>query len=218
MKTRHNSTSLCAATLCAWLPALVIFGTTSPASACLSDAYKNLRTYCIENTQFDRLLSMVFADDAKPRQIAVLAGVSRYPALPNSLQLPPVENDIDMLRAALVDKLGFDEVITLKNQDFSFANLRYIFENYLPDVLQANPRSRVVFAYSGHGSDFDNQGFLYFANTKTIGASSYAELVHGARYFSLLVFFYLFFLERCRLALLKVCPKRSKDTMMNSKR
>jgi len=50
-----------------------------------------------------------------------------------------------MLRTALIDKLLFDEIITLQEENFNYDNLRYIFENYLPDVLQANPRSRVVF-------------------------------------------------------------------------
>jgi hypothetical protein len=146
------------------------------ASTCLPKPYQGLETSCLQETRFDRLLSVAFGDGAKPRQIAVIAAVSKYPALPQGLQLPAAATDIGMLQRVLIDKLGFDEVITLQNEDFSFQNLRYIFENYLPDLLQANPKSRVLFAYSGHGSDFDDQGFLYFSNTATINAGSYAEL------------------------------------------
>jgi hypothetical protein len=147
----------------------------SLANACLPDAYAGLQYHCVPQSQIDRLFSVVF-EDAKPRQIAVLAGVSRYPNLPSSLQLLPASNDIAMLSDVLVRRLMFDEVIILKNENFNLDNLHYVFENYLPDLLKANPGSSVLFAFSGHGSDLDDYGFLYFSNTKTIDASSYSDL------------------------------------------
>jgi hypothetical protein len=164
---------------------LLIVGAASSANACLPDSYKRIRTHCVEGTSFDRLLSIVFTDTAKPRQIAILAGVSKYPNLSRTLQLPAAANDIEMLRVTLIDKLQFDEIITLQNEDFNFANLQYVFENYLPDVLRAYPKSRVLFAFSGRGSDFDDYGYLYFQDTRNILAEKYADLTSAINLSSL---------------------------------
>jgi len=101
------------------------------------------------------------------------------------LAIASAASDIEMLRTALIDKLLFDEIITLQEENFNYDNLRYIFENYLPDVLQANPRSRVVFCVSGHGSDFDDHGFLYLAKTKSITANRYSDLTDAINLTSL---------------------------------
>lgn len=168
---------LCSPSRLGFLLAIILIIAPNSAKACLPETYKQLNTHCIETSRFDALLNVVFGNEAHPRQIAVVAGVSKYPALPERLQLPPAANDIEMLDELFIHRLGFDEVITLQDKDFSLANLYFVFSNYLPDLLQASPGSRVVFAFSGHGSDFDNQGFLYFGSTKTITASSYAELI-----------------------------------------
>jgi hypothetical protein len=109
----------------------------------------------------------VFGELSKPRQIAVIAGVSRYSNLPRELQLPPADYDIESLSRLLIDRLSFDEVIVLKDKDFNRANIEYVFGIYLPGLLTENEKSRVLFAYSGHGADYQDAGYLFYEDTKT---------------------------------------------------
>jgi hypothetical protein len=174
--------SLCAR---AFFLAAILICLPRIALACLPDSYGHLARHCVSEPQYKKLLNLVFGTSAKPRQIAVLAGVSKYPNLPASLQLPPAEHDVEAMATLLIEKLRFDEIIVLKNEDFTFGNLRYVFENYLPDVLRGSSKSRVLFAFSGHGADFEDSGFLFFPATKTIQAASYTDLTDAVNLTSL---------------------------------
>jgi hypothetical protein len=147
------------------------------ANACLPEAYERLTRHCIPEASYAQLLRVPFGQLSKPRQIAVVAGVASYPNLVRRHQLPPADYDVEALSTALIDQLKFDEVLVLKNNDFNRDNLRYLFEIYLPDALQRNSKSRVLFSFSGHGSDFQDTGYIFFPSTKTIDVRSYEDLV-----------------------------------------
>src|SRR5947209_12292278 len=107
----------------------------TPTLACLADGYKQLNRHCLPGSRYEQILRALFGELAKPRQIAILAGVGNYPHLPAHLQLPPAEQDVEMLADVLIQNLHFDEVIVLKNETFTRDNLNYIFGIYLPQSL-----------------------------------------------------------------------------------
>jgi Caspase domain len=148
------------------------FTNTSPAFSCPPERFKS---YCRDQPVVSRLLSVVWPNSA-PYQIAVVAGIARYPNLPRDQQLPPVDYDVGTLSTLLRDNLGFDEVIILKDRDFSRDNLRYLFSDYIPSQLQGRKNSQVLFAYSGHGADFRNTGYLFLSDTPTIDPHSYGDI------------------------------------------
>jgi hypothetical protein len=161
-----------------FLAAAVVFlaAAADPAHACLTGQYERLSAHCVAEPFYERILKVVFGDLAEPRQIAVIAGVSEYPNLSALQQLPPVDHDIEMLTTMTAEQLKFDEVIVLKNEDFNSANLRYVFRVYLPDVLVDNPKSRVLFAFSGHGANLGESGYLFLSSTTTISPQRHADV------------------------------------------
>jgi hypothetical protein len=145
-----------------------------PALSCVPETMK-IKSYCRNQSTLSRLLSVVWPDTT-PYQIAVVAGVARYPNLRKDEQLPPAEYDVETLSTKLRDKMGFNEVIILKDKDFTRDNLRYLFSEYIPSQLQDRKNSQALFAYSGHGADYENAGYLFFSGTVTIDPHSYNDL------------------------------------------
>jgi len=45
----------------------------------------------------------------------------------------------------------FDEIVVLKDRNVTEDNLRFFLESYFPSRLRESPKSRFLFAYSGHG-------------------------------------------------------------------
>ncbi|WPO42027.1 GH25 family lysozyme [Tardiphaga sp. 42S5] len=91
------------------------------------------------------------------RSFALLVGVSSYPNFPDpkDRELPPAAEDIALLRT-FIDDQKFDEIIVLQNSDATKDNLRYFLEVYLNKQLDLyKMRSRVLFAFSGHGAADD---------------------------------------------------------------
>jgi formylglycine-generating enzyme required for sulfatase activity len=91
------------------------------------------------------------------RSFALLAGVSRYKHVPD---LPPVEIDIAKLYSYLKEQEFFDEIVILMNDDFTEHNLRYFLQSYFPKRVAAHPKSRFLFAFSGHGMNDRSRGYL----------------------------------------------------------
>jgi hypothetical protein len=86
------------------------------------------------------------------RSFALLAGVTRYPNMPEGHQeLAPAAEDLRQLQAYLRAQEFFDEIVVLQDGDVTLDNLAYFLQSYFPDRLQRFPKSRFVFAYSGHG-------------------------------------------------------------------
>ena len=95
------------------------------------------------------------------RGFAIVAGVSSYPNLPGADKtLEPAEQDMRKLVKYLKEVEHFDEIILLKNENMNYTNLRYFLQVYIPTQLKNNPKSRFLFAYSGHGIYDDPNGYL----------------------------------------------------------
>ena len=86
------------------------------------------------------------------RSFALIAGVSKYPNMPDpQKELPPAAADIEALQNYLKNQEFFDEIVVLKDGDVTEDNFKYFLEDYFPDRLRNSPKSRFLFAYSGHG-------------------------------------------------------------------
>lgn len=156
-----------------------------PAAACLSDDYKEkgISIACKTDSLSDVIFKTIFGASTKTRQIAVLAGVSEYT---NLGKLKSTEYDINELIKTFRDKLNFDEIIVLKNSNFTKSNLEYIFSKYLPRQLIESKNSRVVFAYSGHGSELDGTGYLLLQNAKSLELKKFEDTIDVALSFEVL--------------------------------
>jgi hypothetical protein len=106
---------------------------------------------------------------AKPafgRSVAFLAGVSKY--YHQSPQLPFVDSDLTELRNFLLTDGGFDTVYEARGDIVS----RSLIEDYMINKFSVESNllrkdDRLLFYYSGHGSDKDGRiGFLEFSNSK----------------------------------------------------
>jgi hypothetical protein len=90
------------------------------------------------------------------RSIALIAGISNYPKLPQDEQsLDAAKIDIDKLEILLKDQ-KFDEIIVLRDGDVTLENLRYFLRTYaLRQADYYKKKLRFLFAYSGHGVEVD---------------------------------------------------------------
>ena len=104
------------------------------------------------------------------RSFALIVGVSRYPRMQQKeyRYLAPADRDIDLLVAYLKNQQFFDEIVVLRDDAVSFDNLRYFLESYFPDQLQKYPKSRFLFAYSGHGMTEGNSGYLLTSSATSL--------------------------------------------------
>src|SRR5258706_2186893 len=96
--------------------------------------------------------------DPPVRSFALLVGVHSYPNFPDPKDrtLPPAAADITLLKGFL-DRQKFDEIIVLEDADATKENVRYFLEVYLNNQLELyKMRSRVLFAFSGHGAPDEN--------------------------------------------------------------
>ena len=95
------------------------------------------------------------------RSFALIAGVSYYPNMPVlENELKPVEEDISKLTEYLKNYEFFDEIVLIKNQNMTYDNLAFFLQNYFPERLKRFPKSRFLFAYSGHGMSEGANGYL----------------------------------------------------------
>jgi Caspase domain len=103
------------------------------------------------------------------RSFALIAGVTRYPNMPQAeRELKPSEADLRQLAAYLRDQEFFDEIVVLRDADMKYETLRYFLEVYFPERLQKSPKSRFLFAYSGHGITEGNAGYLLTSSARNM--------------------------------------------------
>ena len=106
------------------------------------------------------------------RSFAIVAGVSHYPRLPvGQRELRPAEVDRQKLVAYLQNEELFDEIVVLWDEDMTASNLNYFLKEYFPNRLKKFPKSRFLFAYSGHGFLQGDKGYVL-----TNGALSFDDL------------------------------------------
>ncbi|HEX4954316.1 MAG TPA: SUMF1/EgtB/PvdO family nonheme iron enzyme [Thermoanaerobaculia bacterium] len=105
------------------------------------------------------LLGMTTQDAG--RSFALVAGVYRYPNLAGAdPYLEPAEVDMANLVAYLKDYEFFDEIVVLRNEAVTEENFKVFLSAYFPQQLEKLRRSRFLFAYSGHGLQDGNRGYL----------------------------------------------------------
>jgi tetratricopeptide (TPR) repeat protein len=79
---------------------------------------------------------------------AVIIGISKYK---EEDQLPNAYNDARTIMTVLKEKYGFDNIISLFNEDATYKNIRGIFVDLFGDPDKIGPNDRVLLYYSGHG-------------------------------------------------------------------
>jgi hypothetical protein len=74
----------------------------------------------------------------------------------------PARLDVEKMTAYLAgEPESFNEIVVLLDEDMTAENLRYFLTQYFPRRLAESPRSRFLFAYSGHGMTAANgRGYL----------------------------------------------------------
>lgn len=102
------------------------------------------------------------------RSFAFIAGVNEYKNLPESNQLPPAEIDMDKLVYYLREVEKFDEIVVLRNEGVNLLNISYFLQTYFPNRLSKFPKSRFLFAYSGHGFYEAPRGYLLASGAKSL--------------------------------------------------
>jgi TPR repeat protein len=103
------------------------------------------------------------------RSFALIAGVSSYPNMPlTERQLKPAAIDIKNLQSYLKSYEFFDEIVVLENDDVTTENLEYFLQTYFPNRLQEFPKSRFLFAYSGHGMTEQSRGYLLKSTARSL--------------------------------------------------
>jgi len=123
----------------------------------------------------DRMLSAIGLDSAKiGRSYAVLVSVSMYPSLGDDGKLDPAKADMDLMQDYLTKTEVFDEVIRLENDDVTYDNLRTVLQGYLPNKLRGSKRSRFLFAYSGHGFNADDEGYVLQSSATSLADKEHA--------------------------------------------
>jgi formylglycine-generating enzyme required for sulfatase activity len=118
-----------------------------------------------ERTLTEQMLNTVHMTSREyGRGFALIAGISKYPFMSGAgSDLAPAAEDVRKLVNYLTTYEKFDEIVVLKDNDVTEANLTYFVEHYFPARLQKFPRSRFLFAYSGHGTTVNNKGYILTA-------------------------------------------------------
>ena len=96
------------------------------------------------------------------RSFALIAGVSHYPNFrpPLDPSLGAAGVDITKLERYLKTQEFFDEIVVLRDSDMNYQNLMYFLQVYFPQRVKRFPRSRFLFAYSGHGTTDGKTSYL----------------------------------------------------------
>lgn len=118
-----------------------------------------------ENSTIGRLADLFGnSTSSQVRSFALIGGISKYK---NLGQLPPAAADISRLKRFLTNHQRFDEVVVLQDEDFNISNISYFINVYFYDRVKKFPKSRFLFAYSGHGissDDTEGPSFILLSN------------------------------------------------------
>lgn len=122
-------------------------------------------------TLFERLLNTadLTLEDVGPAY-ALVAGIDHYPKLQGKKELKPAGVDVDKLLSYLSSQEHFAEIVVLRNEEVTQTNLDYFLHRYFPKRLSKAPRSRFLFAFSGHGAQEGTLGFLLRPDAESFDA------------------------------------------------
>jgi lysozyme len=128
----------------------------------------------------DRITSRIPSKDGDPpiRSFALIVSVHSYPnfADPKDRTLPAAEADLKNLKA-FFDQQKFDEIIALEDGAATRDNIDYFLGTYLANQADIyRKRSRIVFAFSGHGAPGDRDGPGSLVLSHASGTSDFANL------------------------------------------
>src|SRR5262245_15522618 len=137
------------------LAAAESFGQGKPPVTVVSEPFRQKFVYYVDKRSItEKALNLAgLTTQEVGRSFALIAGVSKYPTMTNEMEktLPPAAADIESLENYLKNQEFFDEIVVLKDGDVTAGNLEYFLQDYFPDRLRKFPKSRFLFAYSGHG-------------------------------------------------------------------
>jgi hypothetical protein len=125
--------------------------------------YRRLFAYYVDHrSMLEKSLNVIgLTNKDVGRSFTLIAGVSHYPRLPaGERELLAAEADKENLVRYLKNEEFFDEIVVLWDEDMNEANLSYFLHDYFPGRLHAFPKSRFLFAYSGHGFMDGKEGYL----------------------------------------------------------
>src|SRR5262245_55293721 len=106
------------------------------------------------------------------RGFALVAGISTYPGITGADgDLPAAGEDVRKLVNYLTTHEKFDEIVVLKGEDVTEANLSFFLQRYFPRRLRDFPKSRFLFAYSGHGIVVDNKSYILTSDARHLSDS-----------------------------------------------
>lgn len=105
------------------------------------------------------------------RTFALVSGISHYPNMTEASHrdLPAAAADLDNLVEYLRNEQFADEIVLLRDEDFSFANLNYFLKTYFPGRLRQHKNSRFLFAFSGHGFKSGASGYVLLPDASSLG-------------------------------------------------
>lgn len=89
--------------------------------------------------------------DTPPRSFALLVGISDYDEFSDL----PTANDVEAMRAFLVEKAGYDHVHVLTEKKVSRRRIRELMIDEFPALM--GPNDRFLFYWSGHGVTKDGR-------------------------------------------------------------
>lgn len=117
------------------------------------------------------------------RSFALIAGISKYPNMSGRARdLSPARLDVEKMASYLAgEPESFNEIVVLLDEDMTPENMRFFLTRYFPQRLSESPRSRFLFAYSGHGMTNENdRGYLLTSEARSLddwfNGISFAEL------------------------------------------
>lgn len=118
--------------------------------------------YGDDRSAFEKALNLVELTTRDVGQsFALIAGVSHYPNMDITRRnLNPAKEDMQRLIDYLRRYEMFDEIVVLRDGDVTTENLEYFLQNYFPQRLRKSPKSRFLFAYTGHGMTEGSHGYI----------------------------------------------------------
>lgn len=144
------------------------YAETCPAA--VPAEYRKYFIHCVDQRSFPEKVLNFFSWTKEDigRSFALVAGVARYPRLTGGDRyLEPAAVDVINMVRYLRDIEFFDEIVVLENEAVSDENLKFFLQAYFPGRLKAIPRSRFLFAYSGHGFTDGKRGYLVQAQARS---------------------------------------------------
>lgn len=145
------------------------------------DQYRKFFVHYVDKRSYKEKILNSFGLQNMGRSFALIAGVSSYPSLPSEQQLEPAAEDMRKLEDYLKRVEFFDEVVVLKDQNMNYDNLQFFLQYYFPERLTKFPKSRFLFAYSGHGFNEGTDGFLLLSAAKSSQDKQNSMKLHTVR-------------------------------------